>query len=164
MKAIGYKKSLPITDDQSLVDIELAKPTAEGHDLLVKINAIAVNPVDWKVRQWMAPENDEYKVLGWDAVGEVVAVGDKVSHFNIGDEVYYAGDLTRQGANAEFQLVDERIVGKKPSSLSSAEAAALPLTAITAWELLFEHLQIKQQSSEDKSSDEVLLVVGAAGA
>ncbi|ASP47644.1 zinc-binding alcohol dehydrogenase family protein [Cognaticolwellia beringensis] len=164
MKAIGYTQSLPITNQESLMDIELPLLVASGRDLLVKISAIAVNPVDYKVRLKAEPNVGEYKVLGWDAVGEVVAIGEDVGNFSPGDVVYYAGDITRQGSNAEYQLVDERIVGKKPKSLSDAEAAALPLTAITAWEMLFEHLVIKQQSpaSTDKSH-EVILVVGAAG-
>jgi len=164
MKAVGYNKSLPIDDPESLIDIELPQPVAEGHDLLVKVNSIAVNPVDYKIRQRMAPEDGSYKVIGWDAVGEVVATGDAVANFKPGAMVYYAGDLNRQGSNAEYQLVDERIVGSKPESLSDAEAAALPLTTITAWELLFEHLAIKQQSADSKDeSDEVILVIGAAG-
>ena len=164
MKAIGYTQSLPISNVDSLMDIELPQPVATGRDLLVRVAAIAVNPVDYKVRLKAAPNEGEFKVLGWDAVGEVVAVGEDVSEFSLGDQVYYAGDITRQGSNAEYQLVDERIVGKKPKSLSHAEAAALPLTAITAWEMLFEHLAIKQQppTSKDKSA-EVILVVGAAG-
>jgi zinc-binding alcohol dehydrogenase family protein len=126
--------------------------------------SIAVNPVDYKIRQNVAAENDEYKVLGWDAVGEVVAIGESVSHFKPGDKVFYAGDLNRQGSNAEYQLVDERIVGHKPKSLSDGEAAALPLTAITAWELLFERLLIKQQHPEiKKKSNDIILIVGAAG-
>jgi zinc-binding alcohol dehydrogenase family protein len=132
--------------------------------LLVKIKAIAVNPVDYKVRQTSAPEGDGYKVLGYDAVGEVVARGEAVTGFQPGDAVYYAGDITRPGSNAEYQLVDERLVGPKPRSLSEAEAAALPLTSITAWELLFEHLGIHQQTPGGGAhSDEVILVVGAAG-
>ena len=164
MKAIGYTKSLPINDPESLTDIELPQPIANGHDLLVKVKAIAVNPVDYKIRQNVAPSDGEFKVIGWDAVGEVVASGEAVKQFKPGDAVYYAGDLNRQGSNAEYQLVDERIVGYKPRSLSDAEAAALPLTTITAWELLFEHLAIKQQSPDSKDkSDEVILVIGAAG-
>ncbi|MBE1273546.1 zinc-binding alcohol dehydrogenase family protein [Enterovibrio baiacu] len=164
MKAIGYTQSLPITDAASLVDIELPQPIATGHDILVKIKAIAVNPVDYKIRQNVAAEGVQHKVIGWDAVGEVVATGEAATLFAPGDTVFYAGDLTRQGSNAEFQLVDERIVGRKPKSLSDAEAAALPLTSITAWELLFEHLGLQQQAPEsnDKSND-ILLVVGAAG-
>lgn len=164
MKAIGFTQALPITDPASLQDIVLPQPVATGSDLLVKVKAIAVNPVDWKVRQWMPPADNNHKVLGWDAVGEVVAVGEEVSAFKPGDVVFYAGDLNRQGSNAEYQLVDERIVGMKPKSLSDAEAAALPLTAITAWEMLFDHLAIKQQSPNAiEKTDDVILVVGAAG-
>jgi zinc-binding alcohol dehydrogenase family protein len=164
MKAVGYTKSLPINDPESLIDIELPQPIATGRDLLVKIRAIAVNPVDFKIRQRMAPEAGGYKVIGWDAVGEVVATGEDATQFKPGDEVYYAGALMRQGCNAEYQLVDERLVGHKPKSLSDAEAAALPLTTITAWEMLFEHLEITQKSPDSKEkSEEVILVVGAAG-
>ncbi len=164
MKAVGYVKSLPINDPESLTDIETTQPIATGRDLLVKVKAVAVNPVDYKIRQNVAPADGEYKVLGWDAVGEVVATGEAVTRFKPGDAVYYAGDLNRQGSNAEFQLVDERLVGSKPKSLSDAEAAALPLTTITAWELLFEHLCIRQQSPDStEKTDEVILVVGAAG-
>ncbi len=164
MKAVGYIKSLPISDPDSLIDIELDQPIASGHDLLVKVKAIAVNPVDYKIRLNVPSTDENYKVIGWDAVGEVVATGKKASKFKPGDAVYYAGDLNRQGSNAEYQLVDERIVGTKPKSLSAAEAAALPLTSITAWELLFEHLALKQQSpGSTEKSDEVILVIGAAG-
>ncbi|KAA3621360.1 MAG: zinc-binding alcohol dehydrogenase family protein [Proteobacteria bacterium] len=164
MKAIGYTQSLPITDPASLTDIELAQPTAAGHDLLVRVLAIAVNPVDYKIRQRVAPANGEFKVLGWDAVGQVVETGSSATRFRPGDMVYYAGDLERQGSNAEFQLVDERLVGIKPETLSDAEAAALPLTSITAWELLFEHLSLRQQAPDsEEKTDEVVLVVGAAG-
>lgn len=164
MKAIGYIKNLPITDDASLTDIELEQPVATGQDLLVKVKAIAVNPVDYKIRQNVPSDNDQYKVIGWDAVGEVIATGEAVSQFKPGDQVYYAGDLNRQGSNAEYQLVDQRIVGHKPKSLSDADAAALPLTTITAWEMLFEHLAIKKVAvgSGEKSND-VILVIGAAG-
>lgn len=164
MKAVGYTKSLPINNPESLIDIELPQPIATGHDLLVKVKAIAVNPVDYKIRQNVPSGSTNYKVIGWDAVGEVVATGEAATLFKPGDMVFYAGDLNRQGSNAEYQLVDERIVGHKPKSLSDAEAAALPLTAITAWEILFEHLTIKQQSPDSaQKSDEVILVVGAAG-
>lgn len=164
MKAVGYTQSLPITDAASLENIELPQPIAEGRDLLVKVKAVAVNPVDYKIRLNMPAEDNQHKVLGWDAVGEVVATGEAATEFKAGDTVYYAGALMRQGSNAEFQLVDERLVGTKPKSLSDAEAAALPLTAITAWELLFKHLTIAQQAPEStKTSDEVILVVGAAG-
>jgi zinc-binding alcohol dehydrogenase family protein len=172
MKAIGYTQSLPINDPASLLDIKLPQPTASGHDLLIQVSSIAVNPVDCKIRQNVAPEAKQHKVLGWDAVGEVVATGELVTHFKAGDMVFYAGDLNRQGSNAQYQLVDERIVGNKPKSLSDSEAAALPLTAITAWELLFERLAIKQQQpdanaalkgNEKERSDDVILIVGAAG-
>jgi zinc-binding alcohol dehydrogenase family protein len=164
MKAIGYQQSLPIDNPSSLIDIDIPKPTVSGKDLLIQIKSIAVNPVDCKIRKNVAPEGDEYKVIGWDAVGEVVAIGESVANFNIGDSVFYAGDLNRQGCNAQYQLVDERIVGNKPKSLSDSEAAALPLTSITAWELLFERLAIakKQPNSKDKSN-EIILIVGAAG-
>ncbi|MCM8883070.1 MAG: zinc-binding alcohol dehydrogenase family protein [Candidatus Thiodiazotropha sp.] len=164
MKAVGYLKSLPINEPGSLTNIELPQPVATGYDLLVKVKAIAVNPVDYKIRLNVSPAEGDYKVLGWDALGEVVATGEAATKFKPGDVVYYAGDINRQGSNAEFQLVDERLVGTKPKSLSDAEAAALPLTSITAWEMLFEHLSIKQQSPEStEKSDEVILVVGAAG-
>ena len=164
MKAIGYQQSLSINDAASLVDIEMPQPTASGHDLLVRVKSIAVNPVDCKIRQNVSPTNGEFKVIGWDAVGEVVAIGELATNFKLGDKVFYAGDLNRQGTNAEYQLVDERIVGRKPESLSNSEAAALPLTSITAWELLFERLAIKQQqpNSKEKSND-IILIIGAAG-
>jgi len=164
MKAIGYKQSLPVSDPDSLIDIELPQPTASGHDLLVQVKSIAVNPVDYKIRQNVKSEEGQYKILGWDAVGEVVAIGSSVSNFKPGDMVFYAGDLNRQGCNAQFQLVDERIVGHKPKSLTDSEAAALPLTTITAWELLFERLAIKQQHPDLKEqTNEIILIVGAAG-
>lgn len=159
MKAVGYTRSLPITDTHALEDIDLPVPQAAGHDLLVKVQAISVNPVDTKVRMRAAPESG-HKVLGWDAVGEVVAVGESVQHFKVGDQVWYAGDLTRQGANAEYQLVDERIVGRKPASITAAEAAAMPLTTITAWELLFDRLGFDLNSD---ASGKTLLIIGAAG-
>lgn len=164
MKAIGYNQSSSIRDTNYLLDIELPQPKASGHDLLVHINAIAVNPVDCKIRERVTPEPSQHKILGWDAVGEVVAIGEHVTHFTPGDKVFYAGDLNRQGSNAEYQLVDERIVGNKPKSLADSEAAALPLTAITAWELLFERLAIKEQQPDVKTkTNDIILIVGAAG-
>ncbi|MFC3122293.1 zinc-binding alcohol dehydrogenase family protein [Agaribacter flavus] len=160
MKAVGYLSSLPLDAQGALVDIELPRPVPSGRDLLVKISAISVNPVDCKVRKRAQGENGNYKVLGWDAVGEVVEVGDEAQLFKVGDVVYYAGDITRQGCNSEYHLVDERIVGLKPNSLSNAEAAAIPLTAITAWELLFERLQLAEG---DLSAKDTLLITGAAG-
>lgn len=161
MKAVGYQTSLAISDHNALVDIELPTPEAQGRDLLVKVAAIAVNPVDTKIRKRVQPEQGQFKVLGWDAAGEVVAVGEDVSLFKPGDKVYYAGALNRPGSNSEYQVVDERLVGLMPDNLSFAEAAALPLTAITAWELLFERLEIQQPGL--KHPHPVLLVTGAAG-
>ncbi|RYY75732.1 MAG: zinc-binding alcohol dehydrogenase family protein [Gammaproteobacteria bacterium] len=159
MKAVGLKTYLPIADENSLLDITLPVPKPQGRDLLVKITAVSVNPVDTKVRSPKSKVEENYRVLGWDAVGKVVAVGDDVELFQIGDEVYYAGDITCPGSNSEFQVVDERIAGNKPKSLSDVEAAALPLTGITAAEGLFERLEI----SEEKSKGKVLLIIGAAG-
>lgn len=161
MKAVGYQQSLAITEPAALLDMELPQPVATGRDLLVKVAAISVNPVDTKVRKRAAPPAGEYKVLGWDAAGEVVAVGPEVSNFQVGDRVYYAGALQRQGSNAEYQLVDERIVGKMPANLNFEQAAALPLTALTAWELLFDRLELATPSL--KHPKPVLLVTGAAG-
>ncbi|MBJ7882557.1 zinc-binding alcohol dehydrogenase family protein [Gelidibacter salicanalis] len=158
MKAIGYKKNLPIEHIESLQDIELDTPKAMGRDILVEIKAISVNPVDYKVRAGMPVEGDGWKVIGWDAAGIVKEVGEDVSLFKVGDEVWYAGDFTRQGSYAQYQIVDERIVGKKPSSISFVEAAALPLTTLTAWELLFDRLQV---TTDDANKS--LLVIGAAG-
>ncbi|MGR5066694.1 zinc-binding alcohol dehydrogenase family protein [Photobacterium sp. DNB22_13_2] len=157
MKAVGYQQSLPITEPQSLIDITLPVPVASGSDILVEVKAISVNPVDTKVRMRVAPEQGQYKVLGWDAAGIVKSVGPDVTRFKPGDKVWYAGDLTRSGTNAEFQLVDERIVGHKPKSLSFAQAAALPLTTITAWEMLFDRLEV------EKDSNKKILIIGAAG-
>jgi len=159
MKAVAYRQILPITDAQSLIDVELAQPTPQGRDLLVKVEAISVNPVDTKVRQRANPEGTD-KVLGWDAAGTVVAVGADVTLFRPGDEGFYAGAIDRSGSNAQFQLVDERIVGRKPSTLDFAQAAAMPLTTITAWELLFDRLNVPRGSSARSG---VVLVVGGAG-
>jgi NADPH2:quinone reductase len=172
MKAIGYLQSLPIDQPDALMDIEIPAPEASGKDLLVKVNAISVNPVDTKVRMRAAGENGQHKILGWDAVGEVVAVGDEVELFRVGDQVWYAGDITRSGSNAEYQLVDERIVGMKPQALSAVEAAALPLTTITAWELLFDRLGFTPQLPAEQTPDTQtsaagtaarILIMGAAG-
>ncbi len=153
MKAIGYYGG----SEHTLIDIELPKPKATGRDILVAIKAIAVNPVDIKVKKNSQPDVGEAKILGWDAAGIVVEAGPEVSFFRPGDEVWYAGDLTRPGTNSEFHLVDERLVAKKPRSLSFQEAAALPLTSLTAWELLFDRLKL---SATEKGT---LLITGAAG-
>jgi zinc-binding alcohol dehydrogenase family protein len=161
MRAVGYKTPLPITEANSLVDIDLPRPTPEGRDLLVEIKAVSVNPVDTKVRRSTPPEGESWKVLGWDAVGVVVETGPDATLFKPGDEVFYAGALTRPGSNAEFHLVDERIVGPKPRSLNWSEAAALPLTAITAWETLFDRLDVKGRAVPGAAP--AILVIGGAG-
>jgi zinc-binding alcohol dehydrogenase family protein len=147
MKAIAH----------TFADIELPKPSASGHDLLVKVEAISVNPVDYKQRKVDSPTP---RVLGWDAAGSVEAVGNEVTLFKPGDAVYYAGDVTRPGANSEFHLVDERIVGRKPKRLDFAQAAAIPLTAITAWEAFFERMKI-DLGGQDRGA--ALLIIGGAG-
>src|SRR6516162_7596236 len=140
MKAVGYKRSLPIEDAEALIDFETAKPEARGRDIRVAVKAISANPVDYKVRKRAAPPEGETKILGYDAAGVVDAVGPDVSLFKPGDEGFYAGSILRQGTKSEFHLVDERSVGNKPKLLSFAQVAALPLTSITAWELLFDRL------------------------
>lgn len=160
MKAIGLHKYLPIDDEESLIDVEIDQPEATGRDILVAVKAISVNPVDTKVRAPKEAVEAELKILGWDAAGEVVAIGDQVEHYQVGDDVFYAGDITRSGSNAEYQLVDERIVGKKPNNLDYPAAAALPLTSITAWESLFDRLGI---SSEGTDAGKSILIIGGAG-
>ncbi|MBU0901049.1 MAG: zinc-binding alcohol dehydrogenase family protein [Gammaproteobacteria bacterium] len=160
MKAVAYYQSLPAEHTDALQDVELPAPTPGPRDLLVEVKAISVNPVDTKIRRNVAPEDGAAKVLGWDASGIVKAVGSEVSLFQPGDRVYYAGAINRAGANSELHVVDERIVARMPKKLGFAEAAALPLTAITAWELLFERLQVSQGSADLGQS---LLIVGAAG-
>jgi len=160
MKAVGYQKSLPIEDKDALVDFEALKGEPKGRDIRVAVRAISANPVDYKVRKRAAPPAGEFKILGFDAAGVVDAVGPDVSLFKPGDEVFYAGSILRQGTNSEFHLVDERIVGRKPKSLSFAQAAALPLTSITAWELLFDRLGAVPGKSVDPRT---LLITGGAG-
>jgi zinc-binding alcohol dehydrogenase family protein len=160
MKAIGFRSSLPTSDPTSLTDIDLPKPKPTGRDILVRVEAVSVNPVDTKMRMRPQAEPGNWKVLGWDAAGTVEAVGPEATLFARGDTVFYAGALGRAGTNAEFHLVDERIVGRKPSSLSFAEAAALPLTAITAWETLFDRLDIRKPVP---SGANALLIIGGAG-
>lgn len=161
MKAIGYKTPSPISEAGSLVDIELPKPMPEGRDILVEVKAISVNPVDYKVRRSTPPaEGAEWKVVGWDAAGVVADIGPDVTNFKPGDEVWYAGSITRPGANAEFHLVDERIVGRKPSKLGWADAAALPLTSLTAWEALFDRLDVKKPVP---GAAPAILIIGGAG-
>ncbi|MEM5342543.1 zinc-binding alcohol dehydrogenase family protein [Paraburkholderia azotifigens] len=160
MKAVGLTRYLPIDNPESLVDIEIDKPRPTGHDLLVKVEAISVNPVDYKVRSPKDTVEKTPRVLGWDAAGTVEAVGPDVTLFKAGDPVFYAGSITRPGANSEFHLVDERIVGRKPASLDFTQAAALPLTAITAWESLFDRLGVSPQGADAGKS---VLIIGGAG-
>jgi zinc-binding alcohol dehydrogenase family protein len=160
MKAIAYQQSLPIAHIESLQDITLPEPVASGRDLLVDVRAISVNPVDTKIRNGVAPAAGDWKVLGWDAAGVVSAVGPEVTDFKVGDRVWYAGSIARAGTNSERHLVDERIVGKMPASLDFSQAAALPLTGITAWEMLFDRLGLAQDTTPSPAT---LLVIGAAG-
>lgn len=161
MKAIGYRTPQAITAPDALLDITLPDPVATGRDLLVEVKAVSVNPVDAKVRRSATPaEGQEYKVLGWDASGIVKAVGPEVTLFQPGDRVWYAGSIARPGSNSELHLVDERIVGHAPKSLDFSQAAALPLTAITAWEMLFDRLGVAPGKQPGGKS---LLVIGAAG-
>ncbi len=159
MKAVAYKTPGPIDRGDALQDITLEIPKAEGRDLLVRITAVSVNPVDTKLRLGVAPEGD-WRVLGFDGAGVVEAAGSEVQNFKPGDAVFYAGSIARPGTNSEYHLVDERIVGRKPASLSDAEAAALPLTAITAWEMLFDRLDVKRPTPQGGNT---ILVIGGAG-
>lgn len=161
MKAIGYKTPGLIDRPNALQDIDLPRPIATGHDLLVEVAAVSVNPVDTKVRKSASPTEGDWKVLGWDAVGRVAEVGPEAQGFAVGDEVFYAGSITRPGANSQFHLVDARIAGHKPKSLTNAEAAALPLTAITAWEMLFDRLEVGRPIPG--AADAILIIGGAGG-
>lgn len=160
MKAVGFTTSLPIEAADSFIDFEIPVPEPTGRDLLVKIKAVSVNPVDFKIRQNSAKDKvlDAPKIIGWDASGIVEAVGNDVTLFKKGDEVYYAGDINKPGSNAAYQLIDERIVGHKPARLSDAEAAAMPLTTLTAWEALYDRMRINE-SDKGKS----ILIIGGAG-
>jgi zinc-binding alcohol dehydrogenase family protein len=159
MKAVGYYQNLPLTQAEALLDLNLPEPTPGPRDLLVQVHAVSVNPVDTKVRKGMGPTDGQAKVLGWDAAGVVLSVGDEVKGFKPGDRVWYAGSIGRAGSNAERQVVDARIASLMPASLDFAQAAALPLTAITAWELLFDRLGVPRGGGQGQR----LLVVGASG-
>lgn len=161
MKAVGLTRYLPVSDPQSLLDVELPKPEPGPRDLLVRVEAVSVNPVDTKIRAPKDAVEAQPKVLGYDAAGVVEAVGGEVASFRRSDAVYYAGDVTRGGTNAQFHLVDERIVARKPQSLDFAQAAALPLTAITAWELLFERMPLDAEGADRGKS--LLVIAGAGG-
>lgn len=155
MKSIGFDRHLPVEDPSCFLELELPIPTATGHDLLVQVEAVSVNPVDTKVRSRIEGVLDEPCIAGYDAAGIVNAVGDEVTLFKPGDAVYYAGDITRPGTNSRLHLVDERIVGKKPETLPFEEAAAMPLTTITAWEALFHRMEVEKGKS--------ILIIGGAG-
>jgi zinc-binding alcohol dehydrogenase family protein len=160
MKAVGLYQYLPIDKPESLVDLDLPKPEPTGRDLLVRVEAVSVNPVDTKVRAPGKPARTAPLVLGWDAAGMVEAVGPAVERFKPGDPVFYAGDITRAGSNSEFQLVDERIVGGRPRSLAVEQAAAFPLVSITAYEALFDRLGI---NAEAQARGRTLMIIGGAG-
>ena len=158
MKAIGYTHAGPISAENALIEFETDTPKPGPNDLLVEVRAVSVNPVDVKVRASAQPDNGP-RILGFDAAGIVKEVGPETTRFRPGDEVFYAGDITRPGTTAEFHVVDERIIGRKPSSLGFAEAAGMPLTSITAWEILFDSFGLK----ESEGAGEALLVIGGAG-
>jgi NADPH:quinone reductase len=160
MKAVGLYQYLPIENEQSLIDIEMDRPQPMGKDLLVNVRAISVNPVDVKVRAPKSGTETTPRILGWDAAGEVIAVGPEVESFAVGDQVFYAGDITRSGSNSEYQLVDERIVGRMPTQLDYPAAAALPLTVITTWEGLFDRLGISCHGDDEGKT---ILMIGGAG-
>jgi zinc-binding alcohol dehydrogenase family protein len=160
MKAFGYRKSLPLTDPEALIAVELPDPVPGPRDLKVEVRAVSVNPADVKIRATLPPPNGELRVLGYDAAGVVTEVGDACSLFKPGDEVFYAGAMERAGTNSQYHLVDERLVGHKPKSISFAQAAALPLTSITAWEIIFDRLGIP---FGDKSIRDTILVINGAG-
>jgi zinc-binding alcohol dehydrogenase family protein len=160
MRAVAYRQSLPITEAEALIDVDLPKPMPRGRDLLVEVRAISVNPVDTKMRMRTQPASGEVQVLGWDVAGVVAAVGPDATLFKTGDEVFYAGAIDRPGGNSEFHVVDERIVGPKPASLDFAQAAALPLTSITAWEVLFDRLDVRRPVP---GSNAILIIGGAGG-
>lgn len=160
MKAVGYTETGSIDRDDALIDFELETPVPTGRDLLVKISAISVNPVDTKIRRLRAPDGDVPAILGWDGVGEVVATGDQATVFSAGDRVWYAGAIDRPGTNSEFHLVDERIVGHAPQSLTDAAAAALPLTTLTAYEMLFDRLRVFDPVP---GAAQAVLIIGGSG-
>lgn len=159
MKAVGYRQSLPIDNPLALEDLEIAAPEARPYDIVVRVKAVSVNPVDTKIRTRRTPAEGKPEILGWDAVGIVEALGAAATRFKLGDRVYYAGDITRPGANSELHAVDERIVALAPQSLDDEQAAALPLTSITAYELLFDRLGVPKQGG----AGQTLLIIGGAG-
>ncbi|WP_457939480.1 zinc-binding alcohol dehydrogenase family protein [Mesorhizobium sp. 10J20-29] len=160
MKVVGYRTPGPLDREDALIDFEIDRPTATGRDLLVRVQAVSVNPVDYKIRMNRPPEGDAPAILGWDAVGEVVETGDEATMFKPGDNVWYAGAIDRSGTNAEYHLVDERIVGNKPESATNAEAAALPLTTLTAYEMLFDRLRVNDPVP---GAAKAVLIIGGSG-
>lgn len=160
MKAVGLYRSLPIEDPESLLDLEIARPQPAGRDLLIRVKAISVNPLDVLMRSRLQPATEPH-ILGWDVAGIVEATGPECTRFQVGDEVYYAGDIRRPGGNSEFHLIDERIVGHKPRSLDFAAAAALSLTTLAAWEGLFDRLGVSQRPAENQGKS--ILIIGATG-
>lgn len=161
MKAVGYKTAGALDRADSLIDFEIDTPVATGRDLLVRVQAVSVNPVDYKIRTNRPPEGDTPAILGWDAVGEVVSIGDEATMFKAGDLVWYAGAINRSGTNAEYHLVDERIVGKSPTSITAAQAASLPLTALTAYEMLFDRLRVNDPVPG--AANAVVIIGGSGG-
>jgi len=163
MKAIGFYQYLPVDNPDCLIEVDLPDPAPSDRDLLVRVKAVSVNPVDTKVRMRQEGVLSDPRIPGWDAAGVVEAVGSGVALFKEGDEVYYAGDITRPGCDSQFHLVDERIVGPKPASLSFEQAAAMPLTTITAWEALFDRLDVEGSPLPDDNRQTVLIIGGAGG-
>ncbi|MFD2205757.1 zinc-binding alcohol dehydrogenase family protein [Kiloniella antarctica] len=160
IKAIGVREALPVNHEDCFVEVELKTPEATGRDLLVRIRGISVNPVDCKQRQMIEGPLKEPRILGWDVCGEIVAVGSDVENFTVGEQVIYAGDITRPGCYAQMQLVDERLVGPKPETITEEEAASLPLTALAAWEALFDRLDVDKTNSRDGKA---ILIIGGSG-
>ncbi len=161
MKAVGVHNSLPVVEPNALEDVDIPAPVASGRQLLVRVRAISVNPVDTKIRMTAGSRLDFPRILGWDCAGIVESVGEQSADFKPGDQVYYAGDVTQPGCNSQFHVIDERLVGKKPASLSFEDAAAMPLTTITAWEAMFERMGIPMDPETNK--DRSILIIGGAG-
>lgn len=161
MKAVGVHNSLPVTDINALQDVELPTPAASGRQLLVRVRAVSVNPVDTKIRMAAGSRLEFPRILGWDCAGVVESLGSECSLFKEGDEVFYAGDVTQAGCDSEFHLIDERLVGHKPKKLSFDDAAAMPLTSITAWEAMFERMNIAGDSKQNQGRS--ILIIGGAG-
>lgn len=161
MKAVGYVRPLPIEEEESLMDVVMARPNPEGKDVLVRVEAVSVNPVDTKIRKNQHPQGDTPTILGFDVAGVVEEVGNDVNYLKPGDAVYYAGDNSRQGGNSEYHIVDERIVGRMPTTLNYAASAAIPLTGLTAWEALFDRAGLKEE--ENGNEGKTILIIGAAG-